>query len=200
MFFITLSCAEHHWADIVKLIRERIEIAGGNPSECYLGSDKLGKFLNDYCIVVQEYFQLRVEKWLKTVGKDIFSIEHYWVRYEFAPGRGQIHAHLLALSTDQSIYELCHLDMQQDDGETLRAQRLENWAEDTIGLTANVNEAFNDLSNNPIMPPMTFRFREIETCLDAQENDTMSLEKDLQMHKCSAFCLRKEKQRLVYYL
>ena len=86
MFFITLSCAEHYWPDIIRLIKERMELACEDSSGCYAGSPKMSKILNDYSLVVQEFFQQRVDLWLKTVGKQVFGIEHYWVRYEFAPG------------------------------------------------------------------------------------------------------------------
>ena len=68
-FFITLSCAEFLWADVIDKVKERIEIAGGDSSDCYVGSPKLATIVNDYSIVIQEYFQKRVVAWLDTVGK-----------------------------------------------------------------------------------------------------------------------------------
>ena len=123
MFFITLSCAEYSWPDIIQLLQERMKIAGDDPSECFVGSPKMSRIVNDYAIVIQEYFQRRVETWLDTVGKEIFGIKHHWVRYEFAPGRGQIHAHLLAISEDQSIYDLCHTELQSENGNDLRGTK-----------------------------------------------------------------------------
>ena len=70
MYFITLSCAEHYWPDIIRLIKERMDIAGEDSSGCYVGSPTLSKHLNEYSLVVQEYFQARVELWLTTVGKN----------------------------------------------------------------------------------------------------------------------------------
>jgi hypothetical protein len=64
--------------------------------------------LNDYTIVVQEFFHLRVEEYLKTIGFHVFGIRHYWGRFEFAKSRGQIHLHLLGITNDatgpQGIY------------------------------------------------------------------------------------------------
>ena len=54
--------------------------------------------VNDYTIVVRKYFQRRVQNWLDTVVKDIFKIKHHWSRFEFAPSRGQIYAHMLVVS------------------------------------------------------------------------------------------------------
>ena len=93
MFFITLSCAGYFWPDVIDLLKERMELAGEDTSKCYLNSPHLVQLANNYAIVIQEHFQKRVVTWLETVGKDIFGIKHYWIRYEFAPGRGQIHAH-----------------------------------------------------------------------------------------------------------
>ena len=70
--FITLSCAEYHWPDIKHLLQERLKIAGSNKAdevkEGYVQS------INDYTLIVQEYFQQRVMAWLKTIGKIIFGI------------------------------------------------------------------------------------------------------------------------------
>ena len=51
------------------------------------------KAMNDWTGLVQEFFQIRVQAWLDTVGNDVFGIEFYWIRYKFAPSRGQIHPH-----------------------------------------------------------------------------------------------------------
>jgi hypothetical protein len=115
-FFVTLSCAEHHWPDIIRLVKERMEMAGEDSKDCYTGSPKLPKLLNDYCIVVQEFFQARVEAWFETVGKSVFNIEHYWIRYEFAPGRGQIHAHVLCISNDKHLRTLTNIAGVDADG------------------------------------------------------------------------------------
>jgi hypothetical protein len=40
---------------------------------------------------------------MRTVGKEIFGIQYHWLRFEFAPGRGQIHAHILAISNHKDI-------------------------------------------------------------------------------------------------
>lgn len=187
--FITLSCAEYLWADIIEKIKERMEIAGDNTSHCFVGSKRLASIVNDYAIVVQEYFQKRVVAWLETVGKKIFKIKHYWVRYEFAPGRGQIHAHLLAIPEDHDIYELCHLDLKQEDGEELRTSRMADWAERNLGLTASVGECFDDL-NPDEESHVAMRFKDVQDMADLNEHDFQMLLKEVQVHACSGFCLR----------
>lgn len=189
-FFITLSCAEFLWADVIAKVKERIDIGGGDSSDCYVGSPKLATIVNDYSIVIQEYFQKRVVAWLDTVGKQVFGIKHYWIRYEFAPGRGQIHAHLLAIPEDHSIYELCHLDLQQPNGAELRAARLADWAATTLGLTASVTEGFDELKIDRTNTPVRVRFKDISDSEETRNNDFQGLMNHVQVHACSGFCMR----------
>ena len=183
MFFITLSCAENQWPDVIALLQERMKIAGDDPSECYVGSPKLHKILNDYALVVQEYFQARVDLWLKSVGKVVFGIKHNWTRFEFAPGRGQIHAHLLAVVDDNSIYDLCYQDMKKEEGSKFRAKRLANWAQQKFGLTAMVPHDFEQQTKDE--HPSTIRFSDSNPT-----NDGYRLMKECQYHDCSGFCMR----------
>ena len=143
-FFITLSCSEYYWKDIIRLLRERMNLAGDNYEECYLGSPQLSRILNDYAIVVQEYFQKRVDIWINSVGRAIFGIAHWWGRFEFTPGRGQIHIHFIAIRKDQSILRLCYQDLKnKDKGKQMRDNRLAEWASTHFGLTATVDDGFD---------------------------------------------------------
>lgn len=190
MFFITLSCAEYFWADVVDLLRDRLELAGQDTSDIQLGSTTFKRMVNDYSIVIQEYFQRRVEIWLETVGKEIFGIDHYWVRFEFAPGRGQIHAHLLAIPRNQSIYKLCHATMKEEGGAAKRDQYLAEWASKKFGLTASVAPGFESIPSDKSQSPSTIRFEDVGPTLSDQDADTQKLMKHLQLHDCSAFCMR----------
>jgi len=190
-YFITLSCAEFLWPDVIRLVKERMDLAGEDSSKCFVGSDQLGKYVNQYSIVVQEFFQQRVILWLNTVGKNVFDIKHYWVRYEFAPGRGQIHAHLLAIPDNHKIYELCHMDLKQKNGFFLRAQRLSAWASEKFGLTASVADPveFDSLNINNQNSPCRIRFSEVSK--EMVESDFEQLMNHVQVHDCSGFCLRE---------
>ena len=86
-FFITLSCAEHFWPDVMRLFKDRLQFTDFDLDTIYVGSPSLQQLINDCTIAIQEYFQRRVELWLSTVGKEIFDIKHCWARCEFAPGR-----------------------------------------------------------------------------------------------------------------
>ena len=179
-FFITLSCAEHYWPDIIRLIKERMEMAGEDSSHCYIGSPKLSKILNDYCIVVQEFFQERVRVWLETVGKEVFGIDHYWVRYEFAPGRGQIHAHILCISGDKKLQKLTRV---ANAGEK-EAEALACYARQKFGFVASAST--EQLSGST---PMAQRFTEISE--NDRATDLNGLLLGCQIHQCSKFCMRK---------
>ena len=104
-FFITLSCEEYMWPDIKRFILERFDIAGLDVSEL---NKSFVQIVSDYTLIVQEYFQERVKIWLSTIGAKVFHIKYYWLRYEFAPSRGQIHACILAIHEDPNVISPYH--------------------------------------------------------------------------------------------
>ncbi len=63
------------------------------------------QLVNQYTIVVQEYFERRVRVFLETVRKKILKIEYYWVCFKFVSSQGQIHAHLFAILTKSMIQQ-----------------------------------------------------------------------------------------------
>ena len=73
-FFITLSCAEFHWPDIKRLIQQQHELSNETTP---LTEENYVQYVNDYTLIVQEYFQQRVKNWLDTIGNKIFKIKHY---------------------------------------------------------------------------------------------------------------------------
>ena len=38
------------------------------------------KILENYAAVVQEFFQIRLDNWMETIGKNVFNITHYYNR------------------------------------------------------------------------------------------------------------------------
>ena len=156
------------------------------------------KAVNDHALLVQEYFQRRVESFLNGQGKEMFGIKHYWVRYEFAKGRGQIHAHLLAITDD--AYQSC---LHDNENEQERLARVESWAQTKFGLTA-MHPATSPqgfLNMNLVGKP------EGELVTNTRSMSSRSLEKsslewDLcelcnctQMHACSNYCMRDPKKK-----
>ena len=191
-FFITLSCSEYYWKDIIRLLRERMILAGDTFKDCYLGSPQLSRILNDYTIVVQEYFQKRFDIWMNTVGREIFGIDHYWGRFEFTPGRGQIHIHFIAIRKDQSILRLCYQDLKDRvQGKKIRDKRLADWASKHFGLTATVADGFDELNIHPNESPCVSLLSNYRSSSELLFEDQQRLMKYCQVHECNAFCLRK---------
>jgi hypothetical protein len=81
--FLTLSCVEYHWKDIEKLLNVRRKIAGEPPIELGNITNKV-KDVNDYSIIIQEYFQARVTEFLENYAEEVFGIKHYFAMFEFA--------------------------------------------------------------------------------------------------------------------
>ena len=136
--------------------------------------------INRYTVVVQEYFQARVKIWLETVGKTIFKIRHYWLRFEFAASRGQIHAHMLVISDFKDVYR----KMSAMKDEKLKAAFLQKWMEDTFNMTTGGTRIENveiDGTNHPATVSYSDR---------DQKNDACMCMNTLQCHICSAYCLR----------
>jgi hypothetical protein len=99
--------------------------------------------LDEYSIVIQEFFQKRVEIWLETVGHSVFDIKHYWLRYEFAPSRGQIHAHLLAICGYYSVNVAMH---RLKGNKEAQAKFLQSWSKKAYSYTAEVKQNFDELN------------------------------------------------------
>jgi len=158
--------------------------------------------INDYSIVIQEFFQCRTQLWLETVGKDVFDIAHYWVRYEFAPGRGQIHAHLLAIPNDQSIYKEAYQkgkeEKDQQSKQRKRAEVLGKWAEQKFGLTASVDNTFEEIDMDRKSSPVLMKFEDITKNKMCTNLDKQKCLKHCQTHYCSSFCLRENKNNKGY--
>jgi hypothetical protein len=89
-----------------KLLNAIRKIAGDPPISLKSVIEKV-RAVNDYSIIIQEYFQARVSHFLKNYAKEEFGIHHYCARFEFTKSWGQIHVHILAmLGKKSSIIEL----------------------------------------------------------------------------------------------
>jgi hypothetical protein len=69
--FITLLCAEYHWKDIERLLNKIRSIAGEPPLTLDSITEKV-KAVNDYSIVIQEYFQAGVTDFLENYANQVF--------------------------------------------------------------------------------------------------------------------------------
>jgi hypothetical protein len=95
------------------------------------------KAVDDYSIVIHEYFQARVTDFLENYAKQVFGIEHYFARFEFAKSRGQIHVHLLAVLVKKSrIADLNELVYKDRFNPEKQAQVADDYLNKVFGLTA----------------------------------------------------------------
>jgi hypothetical protein len=98
--FMTFSCGEYFWPDVKRLLQEYIFVIEKRKVDLDKDQKRFMKAINDYSIVIQEFFHLRIRDFLNSVGLNIFGILHYWLRFEFGRARGQIHGHLVAITKD----------------------------------------------------------------------------------------------------
>lgn len=205
-YFITLSCAEYFWADILRLIKERMILEGKTKeyaeTKCSRNAKGFVETISDYGIIVQEYFQQRTEIWLKTVGKQVFGIDHYWVRYEFAPGRGQIHAHLLAIPEDQTVFQKAYNDSLKSNSsegrKKIKADIISKWAKQKFGLTAEVDNDFDSIGVDLNDSPTAIRFNQVPANPISRREDGQRCLKYCQTHTCSGFCMREDRRAKGY--
>jgi hypothetical protein len=186
--FITLSCAEYYWPDVKRLIEERYGMA--NLPIPDLGKPGSSRYINEFTLVIQEYFQIRVKSWLATVGKTVFKITHYWLRFEFAPGRGQIHAHMLAIVDNKDLLREAY--RLRSNGHTqLHAELLSRWVQDTFMMTCGGELSNKAVSrtHNPSDHPASEYFHE---CVNV-DDDAGRLLASCQRHACTSYCLRTRK-------
>ena len=186
--FMTLSCAEYFWPDLKRLLEQYILLAENRKINLSLNHSELNRVLNDYTIVVQEFFHLRVEEYLKTIGFHVFGIKHYWGRFEFAKSRGQIHLHLLGITNDatgpQGIYTKL---FKWRNNKKMQSKILAKWIRNKFNCTAQVNPESEEPDHHS--SPCKMRFSETQ-CM---EKDQEALCMFCQIHKCSDYCMRKYK-------
>ncbi len=202
--FITLSCAEHFWADLKRLLIDRFQFIPENQRPPLNTKADISKAVKDYSIVVQEFFILKVKQWIETYGREIFKIEHYFVRFEFAEGRGEIHAHIIASADNMDVYKRAHENRTDPEQ---RIKIFEEYAEKILGLSAThpaTNAEGHIQLDRVVQPegnlqpsvvystnycPASKRLSEIADMND----DLEKLMNAVQTHKCGNYCLKKKK-------
>jgi hypothetical protein len=93
--------------------------------------------VNDYSILIQEYFQARVSDFLENYAKEVFGIHHYYARFEFMKSQGQIHVHILAmLGKKSNIIELNDLVYKERHDVKKEARVADDWITNIFGITA----------------------------------------------------------------
>ena len=201
--WMTFSCAEFYWKDVFRLLKDRESIAKGHPvSDEYVKTNYIN-LLNSYTLVVQEFFRFRFEAWMDLVGKDLYGIAHYYAKYEFAPGRGEVHVHLLAILKRSMFFQMVNELEEESEDMTKKADYLGTYAEQQFGMTA-IHPDGETGGMEHINPSYTKRkeLRENSACkrnytdipLEERDQDSINLMNFCAQHcKCSDYCLREKK-------
>jgi hypothetical protein len=137
-FFITLSCAENWWIDLRHLLAQLEDSAQNcSQAEAIRGASMIA-MSNDsqrHPLFVNEYFMRRSKSFMATVVKMALGIEHYWGRVEFAPGRGAIQLHIVAIAKDMAyLPDFYHAKTAED-----KAAVVDKYAREHLNMTADVN-------------------------------------------------------------
>ena len=196
--FLTLSCAEYWWPDLCQLIQDRCngtedELLANlmrDDPDSVAGKKAKHVLIDRYSGVIQEFFQIRTDNWLETVGKDVFGISHYYCRFEFAKGRGQIHAHILAITKDTHLIYDVHKKMKEKNPQGA-ADILSSYARGRLDMTEELSDDTNKTHNANYVNPLLKKFSEIN---DIEEDGT-NLCKEVHIHECNSFCLRLPRLR-----
>eukprot|EP00966_Prymnesium_polylepis_P118606 2741938-Prymnesium_polylepis.1 len=105
--FLSGSCAEFHWNQLLSYLSKHVcyvEGDGADDINALWAADPTGddfralrrQKLNEYAHVVTTFFEQRAHSFIKDVLVPALGIDIFYVIFEFAEGRGQIHFHLLA--------------------------------------------------------------------------------------------------------
>jgi hypothetical protein len=117
------------------VLNKRRSIAVEPPLTLDIITEKV-KVVNDYSIVIQEYFQAGVTDLLENYAKQVFVIEHYFAIFEFAKSRGQMHVHLLAVLGEKSrIADLKEVVYKERFNPEKQAQFADDYLNKLFGLT-----------------------------------------------------------------
>ena len=192
-FFMTFSCAENWWPDLRRLMAQ-LEANAGNKTQADLldanNFKAMQRSVKKYPLYVNDFFMKRVNKYMQTVVKEALGIEHYWGRIEFAPGRGQIHLHMLGIAKDRAYLDAFYHAKTNED----KAEVMDDYARTHLDMTANVDIKDDDRKYFPPHPesPLANKFCEVKN----EDEDVRRLAQDCMCHFCNKFCLRDNKKNM----
>ena len=202
--FITLSCAEYWWPDLIKLLCDRLRRTMRPDLQALAilvnQGDRMSviKAINNHTSLVQQFFHMRVEQWMKTVGKELLGIDHYWAAFEFATGHGQIHIHMLAITKSQiDLLTEYHSLRKQRNSDYKRIALVSDYVRTELELTAN-HPGYISSSQYDTVSPDTECFKEalkrrfIDSCDDI--SDQRDLSHCCQLHTCNSYCMRNTRK------
>ena len=161
-----------------------LERKAGNESHVELlekgNFEAMAKSVKRFTLFVNDFFMKRSRVFLDTVVKNAMNIEHYWARVEFAPGRGQIHLHLLGIGKDKSyMYDFYRAKTEEE-----KAKVMETYATNVLDMTADiaVNENHKPDRTPDSANPLRIRFCE---CVDRKEDARLLCRRPILLHQSS---------------
>ena len=192
-FFITFSCAENWWPDLRRNLAQ-LERHAGNITSAQLleGNDfkAMQKASKKYPLFVNDFFMKRSRSFMTNVVKEALGIEHYWGRVEFAPGRGQIHLHVLGIGEGKAYLSDFYKAKTMED----KAAVVDKYAREKLDMTADIDIKDDDRNYFPPHPqsPLSRKF-----CQTTNEDEDLRLLcQDCMCHHCNKYCMRDNKQNM----
>jgi hypothetical protein len=193
--FLTLSCAEYFWPDIKRILQDFIKATTRRRIDLNKDFRLLNQVLNDYSLIIQDYFHKKVEFFIEYIGKNVFRMTFHWGRFEFSKGRGQIHLHLVGIIDGvtkeggiQSLMYMYREDIMK------QAEKLADWVRTTFNMTAEFDEDLIKIADSNLksgQSPCTLRYSEVKDIYQDQVNLALFC----QHHSCSDYCLRTVSQK-----
>jgi len=102
---VVLYAANHAQFPLLRLLFQLEKIVGNAEKAEAIkngGGKEMSNAARKYLLFVSEFFMKHVNLFIKIVMKHSLQIEHYWGCVEFAPGRGAIHLHVVAIAKDRA--------------------------------------------------------------------------------------------------
>jgi hypothetical protein len=74
---LTLSCGEYFWPDIKRLLEDLLRETTKRNVDLNSNFQLLNQVLNDFSLIIQDFFHKRVELFLEHIGIKVFGILYY---------------------------------------------------------------------------------------------------------------------------
>ena len=194
-FFLTGSCAEFHWTPLIKLLQELLR-ANGDPMDIVNNLQNRRKVVKQYSNVVCQFFHMKTESFIKDVLEPVYGVVDYYLRYEYAESRGQIHFHMLGYRMDGKPHGMLQQGVARG-GQMDRAKwevEVGKWFED-LGFTCQ-HPGGDDKElwappEGDMYPEDCCLEKDYRVCGQDRMHRCHVVNKTM-LHCCNKYCLRKQ--------
>ncbi len=146
------------------------------------------KTSKNYPLFANDFFMKRAWPFMNTVLNVALDIEHYWGGVEFAPGRGQIHLHMLGIAKVKAyLNDFYNAKIMED-----KVIVVDKYAREKLDMVANIDIKDDNRHYFPIHPysELSRKFFEVT---DGEEYARL-LCQDCMCHHCNRFCMQDNKK------